>query len=65
MKILCKIVAFAIVIAAFGVGIWCFSLISEQREAYDNLVLGGCGVTVPVLTLLLTLDFKTSTSNSK
>lgn len=59
--ILTKILAFGIVIVAFGVGIWCFSLISEQREAYDNLVLGGCGVTVPVLTLLLTFDFKTKT----
>lgn len=65
MKILCKIVAFAIIIVAFGIGIWCFSLISEQREACDNLVLGGCGVVVPVLSLLLTLDFKTPTSNSK
>ena len=63
--ILCKIVAVVIIIIAFGVGIWCFSLISEQREAYDNVVIGGCGVTVPVLTLFLTLDFKSSSSNSK
>lgn len=65
MKILCKIVAFAIIVIAFGIGIWCFSLISEQREACDNVILVGCGVTVPVLTLLLTLDFKSSSSNSK
>lgn len=64
MKILCKIVAVVIMIIAFGVGIWCFSLISEQREACDNVVLGGCGVTVPVLTLLLTFTFKTSTSKT-
>ena len=64
MKILCKIVAFTIVIAAFGIGIWCFSLISEQREACDNVILGGCGVTVPVLTLLLTFTSKTPTSKT-
>lgn len=64
MKILCKIVAFIIIIAAFGCGIWCFSLISEQREACDNLVLGGCGVAVPVITLFLTLDFKTPNSKT-
>lgn len=61
MKLLCKIVAFAIVIVAFGVGIWCFSLISEQREACDNVILVGSGVTVPVLTLLLTFNPKTPT----
>ena len=64
MKILCKIVAFAIIIVAFGVGIWCFSLISEQREACDNMILVGSGVTVPVLTLLLTFTSKTSTSKT-
>ena len=64
MKILCKIVAVVIMIIAFGVGIWCFSLISEQREACDNVVIGGCGVVVPVLTLLLTFTFKTSTSKT-
>lgn len=64
MKILCKIVAFVIIIVAFGVGIWCFSSISEQREACDNVVIGGCGVTVPVLTLLLTFTSKTPTSKT-
>lgn len=62
--ILCKIVAVVIIIMAFGVGIWCFSLISEQREACDNFVLVGSGVVVPVLTLFLTLDFKTPTSKT-
>lgn len=65
MKILCKIVAFVIIIVAFGVGIWCFCSISEQREACDNVILVGSGVTVPVITLLLTLNPKTPTSNSK
>lgn len=63
MKILCKIVAFIIIIVAFRVGIWCFSLISDQREACDNVILVGSGVAVPVLTLLLT--FTSKTPNSK
>ena len=65
MKVLTKIVAFIIILVAFGVGIWCFCLISDQREASDNVILVGSGVTVPVLALFLTLDFKTSNSNSK
>lgn len=64
MKLLCKIVAFAIVIVAFGVGIWCFCSISEQREACDNVILVGSGVTVPVLTLFLTFNPKTPNSKT-
>lgn len=64
MKVLTKIVAFSIILMAFGVGIWCFSLISDQREASDNVILVGSGVTVPVLTLFLTFTSKTSTSKT-
>ena len=60
MKLLCKIAAFAIVIAAFGVGIWCFSLISEQREASDNMILIGIGVFVPLLTFYSCLPYFSS-----
>ena len=61
--ILCKIVAVVIIIVAFGVGIWCFCSINDKREACDNVILVGSGVTVPVLTLLLT--FTSKTPNSK
>ena len=64
MKVLTKIVAFIIIIVAFGVGIWCFCSINDKREASDNVILVGSGVTVPVLTLFLTLDFKTSNSKT-
>ena len=65
MKVLTKIVAFIIILVAFGVGIWCFCSINDKREASDNVILVGSGVTVPVLTLFLTFNPKTSNSNSK
>lgn len=64
VDIICTLVAILIIIAAFVVSICCFCSINDQREASDNVILIGAGVAVPVLTLYLTLDFKTPNSKT-
>lgn len=69
MKNLSKLIAIAIVMLIFAGVVYvtylCFANISEQNDPEGNVVLGFVGVAVPITTLLLTFDFKSSSSNSK
>ena len=43
----------------------CFANISEQHDLEDKIILAFVGICVPITTAYLTLDFKSSSSNSK
>lgn len=69
MKNFSRLIAIAIIMLIFaGVGYvtyLCFANVSEQNDPEANVVLIFTGVAVPIATLLLTFDFKSSSSNSK
>lgn len=58
------ILKYFVVVLIFGLTMWieylCWSNIGDSKDAEVNVALIVGGVTVPVLTLTLTLDFKSN-----